>query len=510
MAGSILVIADDSGRDAKFIKVTLKDMEYKTINIFEKADEAVDMIESGLGNLFIVNIENKALGGLKSLKQIKENPKTKHVPVILSLATAERDLVVEAHKAGADGLIIKPLAQRKILDQLKLAVEKSYKKIHKWRKDSEKEILKKELDLATEQTEKKTLYIDAIERLETMMGAYPWYDAIYVELSKMLMRSGFGAKAIPYLHKAAKLNWQSPKPPGLLSDIFAEDGEYVRAIRFAKQAATISGSSRAHSKLGELELKGGNFNDAIKTLGHSLAIVKSEKDTSKGKDTGSRALNLRGQAFREKGETEQNKNMMNHAVKDFTESAKINPNFLAAHYNLMVTYKKMGEKQKALEVLDRIKALEPRTADDWIQLAEAYFKDGDLPKVKFALERALELKKGDMHYYKMISEIYVEYGMLEMAEAMLKKVQSADPNDVFSYNHLGIIYRRKGELDKSIELYKKAMELDPEDARICFNLGRALLDSGNISEAVKMFKKSLELDPELEAAKRFIEDAIKV
>ncbi|MEE8483277.1 MAG: response regulator, partial [Nitrospinota bacterium] len=424
---SILVIADDSGRDAQFIKVTLKDMEYKTIHLFEKADEAVDMIESDLGNLLIVNIENQALGGLKCLTQLKGNPKTKHVPVILSLAAAERDLVMGARKAGADGLIIKPLAQKKILDQLKFAVEKSFKEIRKWRKDSEKEILKKDLDLATEQAEKKILYTDGIKRLEALLAAFPWYDEIYVELAKMFMRTGFGARAIPYLQKAGRLNPRSPKTPGLLSDIFAEDGEYVRAIRFAKQAAAISGSARAFSKLGELELKGGNLNDAIKTLGHSLAIIKSEKDADEGKGGGSRELNLRGQAFREKGETEQNKNMMNHAVKDFEASAKINPNFLAAHYNLMVTYKKMGEKQKALEVLDRIKELEPRTADDWIELAEAYFKDGDLPKVKFALERALEQKKGDMHYYKMISEIYVEYGMLEMAEAMLQKVQSADP-----------------------------------------------------------------------------------
>ena len=355
--------------------------------------------------------------------------------------------------------------------------------------------------------EKKKLYLEVIKRSELMRSSFPWHDGVFIEIGKMLMRLGQGGKAGPVLQHASKLNQKSPKPLGLMSDLFVEKGEYKKAIRFAKQAAELSGSPRAYSKLGELELRGGALNDAIKTLSYALMRIESDEKTAEKKD-GILAVgyNLRGQAYMEKGESEKSKSFMNHAVKDFEKSSNINPDFLAANYNLMVTYRKIGEKKKALKVLDRIKTMEPQDADGWIHLAEAYFNDDDAAKASFALEKALSYKKGDLAYYKKIADAYIEYGMFDKAEPLLRSASKASPDDVYFYNHLGIIYRRQRKLDKAREQYEKALKLDPDDAKIYFNLGRVYLDSGNTKDAKDMFKKSMEIDPELDAAKHFMED----
>ncbi len=506
----IPVIADDHKRDRQFINATLKGMGYPSANLMESAKEAFTLIKSGVGDILFVNMENHFFPGMEVVKRIKDDPKTKHIPIFLTGFLSDKDQVAYAKTSGMDSLIVKPLTQKKLTDQLKRVGDALLKDVRKWRKQQEKEIGKLDYDLKEEEAEKKMLYMETISQLEQMQISFPWHDAVFSECAKVLIRMGSDNKAIPFVQHATELNPNSPIPLGLLSDIFARKGDYQRAIRFAKRSVVVKGSPKAYCKLGELEMKVGLFNDAIKTLSHSIMIIESDNEMDEPKNqTLSNGFNMRGQAYQEKGDKENNDHMRKNAINDFKRSVELNPAYIAANYNLMVAYKKIGKAKDALKVLGRIKRLESNNADDWIQLAEAYYRDNELSKVKFALQKVLELEKGNMRYHKKVSQLYVEFGMMDKAETLLKVAQKANPGDVNSYNHLGIIYRRQGKLDKAIKQYEKALEFDPDVAVIWLNLGRAFLASGNKEEGIKMFKKSLELDPELDEAKKAREEALQ-
>lgn len=508
---TILIISDNQGHDRDIIRHSLKEMGYGIVKSLKSALEGVDLLEGGVGNLFVVNAENEFLSGLDALKRIRGNPDTAHIPVIITSFSKEADLIMAGREAGMDGYVIKPLTPKAISEDVTNASRARQSKIRQYRKGKEEEISARSQDLVAEHTQKKELHADVIDKLDLLRLSFPWDDEIFTELGKILIRYGMGTKGTEMLREAERLNPYASKPLLILADYFSEKGNYAMAIKNIRQILSLSKSFKTYQKLGELQLKSGELADAIVTFNRVVTLIESdrkledEKMADKKKQELSKGLNLRGKAYREKGEKDDNANLMNHAAADFEEAGKLDPGFLSAHYNLMVTYKKMGQPKKALGVLDRIKTMEPKDADSWIGMAEAYYRDNEMSKVGFALEQALKLEKGNMKYYKEVSQHYIEFEMFEKAEALLLKVLEADPDDVVLHNNLGIVYRRLGKPEAAIERYEIALKVEANDVGLHFNLGRALLDTGKPEAAAEHFKKCLELDHELDEAKKFLQ-----
>lgn len=504
---SIMVIADDdAGRDGFFIKRAVKDLGYKEVKVVSSAAEAVDLIMSGVGNILITNSGNATLNGLEAIKAVKEESSVSHIPVILTSHERTAEYIVAARKAGVDGYVIKPLTGKSLLDQIDGVVKFRSKTLISNFKKGEKDVEAGQHDLGKEQELKKELCILLIKSLTGETLSFPWYLPNFIELGRLSFQVGHPDKAVHILLYAIHLNSNAPEAYALMSEYYSSKGNFNRAISFLKRNLAEKRDQQYYSKLGELQFKAGNINDAIVTFNKSISFAENQPEGTEGKSVSiAHGLNQRGQAFQEKGIKENNKSFMERAAGDFRRSGDLNPSLLAAHYNLMVTYKKMGDTKKAIEVLNKIKGMEPQDFEGWVQMAHAYFQDGDTKKVIFALEKAIKVEWNNLGNRKKVCDLYIEYGIIDKAEVVLRMTQKEVPDDIYFNNKLGIVYRRQGKPELAAEQFSDALKNDPENAALWFNLGRALHDAGKKEEAKGKFKKSLELDPDLEEAKEYLE-----
>ena len=75
--------------------------------------------EEGLPELIILDLRLPTIGGLEFCRQLKTDPKTQKIPVIMvTVQDTETDRVIGL-EAGADDYLTKPFGQRELLARIK-------------------------------------------------------------------------------------------------------------------------------------------------------------------------------------------------------------------------------------------------------------------------------------------------------------------------------------------------------------------------------------------------------
>ena len=87
----------------------LFDGNYFEIIRARKGFEAVTKARMHLPDIMVSDVILPELSGYELVKQIKENPRTKHIPIILLTPSGEDKRMIEAYENGADDCIAKPL-----------------------------------------------------------------------------------------------------------------------------------------------------------------------------------------------------------------------------------------------------------------------------------------------------------------------------------------------------------------------------------------------------------------
>lgn len=500
-----IVIADDEGQDGALIKRAVKELAYNNAHVFNNAREALDLMASGVGAIFIVNRNNKALNGLDVIRQIKGNSTISHLPVLLSSYDRTMEGILSAKKANADGYIIKPITTLNVIRAIKTASDRRTESLLAIMRQRELDIASAQDDIATSQAAKKELYAGIIKSLNIEISSFPNISKNYTELGKLLILSGQKARAAEFFQSAINIRDADYDEPYLqMAEYHASSDNYEKAVHFAKMALTVKFNIKTLVRLGELQARAGDLNGSIVTFKSAVEHFEKQKQSGEGDKALAKCYNERGKVYLEKGEHDNNPDMLKAANADFNRSAEKNPNFMAAQYNLMMTYKKMGDMQAAIAVAGKIQSIEPEDFEGWIMLAEAYHRDGYVSGCMLALGKARWLGQNNLENYKQVAHLYYKYDYIEKAKLLLEEIISAAPGDPSLLNMLGIVYRRMGQQDLAIEQYRKALELDKEDSGIYFNLGRALHDSGKMEEAKEMFQRCVSLDPSMEEAKKFL------
>lgn len=88
----------------------LKSLECSSIADAESGSVALKLLEKDISPITFVltELDMPAMNGVDLLKQIRQSPKTKDLPVLIMTSEANRDVILAGAQAGADGFIIKP------------------------------------------------------------------------------------------------------------------------------------------------------------------------------------------------------------------------------------------------------------------------------------------------------------------------------------------------------------------------------------------------------------------
>lgn len=115
----ILLVEDDPDDAEMAVRALKKDNLANKIKIIEDGEEALEFIFSKgkykdkpvwpYPKIILLDIKLPKVSGLEVLKAIKEDEKTKIIPVVVMTSSKEEKDIVESYKLGVNSYIVKPV-----------------------------------------------------------------------------------------------------------------------------------------------------------------------------------------------------------------------------------------------------------------------------------------------------------------------------------------------------------------------------------------------------------------
>ncbi len=123
MTATILVV-DDNEMNRDMLSRRLKRQNYEVV-MAEDGEMALEMLQTHTVDLVLLDIMMPKLSGYDVLEQIKKNPRTQHLPVIMISAVDDLDSVVKCVEMGAEDYLFKPFNPVLLKARVSASLDKS-------------------------------------------------------------------------------------------------------------------------------------------------------------------------------------------------------------------------------------------------------------------------------------------------------------------------------------------------------------------------------------------------
>jgi CheY-like chemotaxis protein len=119
-----VVLIEDDKLIREIYSFTLQKAGYDVVSA-EDGEEGIDLVRSNPGiKLILLDVIMPKMDGVEALKQLKSDPLTKDIPVILLSNLTDQETVDAALKYGAYGFLVKAqMSQVELVDKVREMVE---------------------------------------------------------------------------------------------------------------------------------------------------------------------------------------------------------------------------------------------------------------------------------------------------------------------------------------------------------------------------------------------------
>jgi len=118
MSKELIFAVEDESHIQQLIKYNLEANGYKVLT-FESGESLLNEVKNTIPDLFMLDIMLPGMDGLEVCRQLRQNPRTKNVPIIILTAKSEEFDKVLGLELGADDYITKPFSVRELLARVK-------------------------------------------------------------------------------------------------------------------------------------------------------------------------------------------------------------------------------------------------------------------------------------------------------------------------------------------------------------------------------------------------------
>ncbi len=131
-------------------------------------------------------------------------------------------------------------------------------------------------------------------------------------------------------------------------------------------------------------------------------------------------------------------------------------------YQLGVLYEKTAQRQKAIEVMEKVLDIDENHADALNFLAYDQAEEGkDLPLALERAKKALKIKPSGF-IVDTLGWVYYKMGRYDESRVQLEKAVDMHPDDPIIAEHLGDLYRAMKLRDKAADIYRRILQHDPQ------------------------------------------------
>ena len=174
-------------------------------------------------------------------------------------------------------------------------------------------------------------------------------------------------------------------------------------------------------------------------------------------------------------------------------------------FELGFTYFSLEEYQKAIDVFEEIRELEPQYSSIYPYLADSYIELNRVDKALLTVQEGLANDQYNEQLWVKASEIAKQAGQDELVGQYLEKANETEPDDLSILSKLSDWYVDNNEDDKNITLLKPVADQELFDAHLSYNLALSLNHKGDIKGATTNFQIA---ERELDSDTKFLKDAI--
>ncbi len=199
-----VLIVDDEEMNRKVLSFMLENYGYE----FDSAvngKECVEKANSFKPDLILLDIMMPVMDGVEACRRLKTDPATRHIPVVMVTAMADRETRIKCLEAGANDFITKPVDTSELLvrtkNLLKVKEYEDFLKQHTELLDAT--VLKRTEELTKTHEALKKSYIDTIERL-TVVAEFKDEDT-GSHIKRIAHYSGVLAKQLGWTEEAVEL-----------------------------------------------------------------------------------------------------------------------------------------------------------------------------------------------------------------------------------------------------------------------------------------------------------------
>jgi CheY-like chemotaxis protein/MinD-like ATPase involved in chromosome partitioning or flagellar assembly len=123
MAEKILIV-DDDVETLKMVGLLLERQGY-TISVARQGQQALSMARSEKPDLILLDLMMPEVDGLSVARQLRADPETQHMLIIMFTAKGQMEEKLEGFEAGADAYLTKPTQPRELVAQIKAVLKRA-------------------------------------------------------------------------------------------------------------------------------------------------------------------------------------------------------------------------------------------------------------------------------------------------------------------------------------------------------------------------------------------------
>ena len=118
-----ILVVEDEAPIQELLQFNLERKKYR-VKVVDSGEEALTQAGQFMPALILLDIMLPGADGLEVCKQLKADPKTARIPIILLTALSEEADIVTGLELGADDYITKPFSPRVLLARVKAALRR--------------------------------------------------------------------------------------------------------------------------------------------------------------------------------------------------------------------------------------------------------------------------------------------------------------------------------------------------------------------------------------------------
>jgi two-component system, OmpR family, alkaline phosphatase synthesis response regulator PhoP len=113
---SKILIVDDNRQNLELLQVYLEGLDGVSIDAAEDGIEAMSKIAENRPDLLLLDIMMPRMSGFEVCKQLKTNPKTRDILIVMVTALNETGDIERATECGADDYLSKPIDRKALVN----------------------------------------------------------------------------------------------------------------------------------------------------------------------------------------------------------------------------------------------------------------------------------------------------------------------------------------------------------------------------------------------------------